>query len=404
MKETLSKQPVSVNDPDALWSFAAPVGTQLETVLMSLPAILAYSLISTLQSRSLSSQCMCKPVQKHHETCLILAQAMFIGFSFCKTPNSLQGLQNQLFPVFTLLTIFSNFCQQIMPYFVTQRDLYEVRERLSKTSSWKMFILSNILVEIPWNRLMAVLVFIGWYYPIGLRQNAVEAGQVAERGALMFLFILTFMIFAGTFTNMVIAGIETAETAGNITNLIFSLSLIFCGYVMSSPLPPLLPATSTFPPKIQAPFRRAYTDITPPSVLTTPTALPSFWIFLYRVSPFTYLVSGMLPVGLANAPISCSTEKLLHFSPPSLTNCSTYLSPYIKEFGGYLIPDSMNWTTECVFCSGSETNIFLEGVSAEYGDRWRKFGNFLIYATFNVAAAVGLYWLARVPKGKREKE
>lgn len=143
MKETLSKQPVSVNDPDALWSFAAPVGTQLETVLMSLPAILAYSLISTLQSRSLSSQCMCKPVQKHHETCLILAQAMFIGFSFCKTPNSLQGLQNQLFPVFTLLTIFSNFCQQIMPYFVTQRDLYEVRERLSKTSSWKMFTVKH---------------------------------------------------------------------------------------------------------------------------------------------------------------------------------------------------------------------------------------------------------------------
>ena len=51
---------------------------------------------------------------------------------------------------------------------------------------------------------MAVLVFVGWYYPIGLRQNAMEAGQVAERGALMFLFILTFLIFAGTFTNMVI--------------------------------------------------------------------------------------------------------------------------------------------------------------------------------------------------------
>ena len=172
---------------------------------------------------------------------------MFIGFSLWKTPNSLQGLQNQLFAVFMLLTIFSNFCQQIMPHFVTQRALYEARERPSKTYSWKVFILSNILVEIPWNSLMAVLVFVGWYYPIGLRQNAVEAGEVAERGALMFLFILTFLIFAGTFTNMVIAGIETAEMAGNITNLMFSLSLIFCGYVKSSSLPPL-PATSTSPP------------------------------------------------------------------------------------------------------------------------------------------------------------
>lgn len=92
---------------------------------------------------------------------------------------------------------------------------------------------------------MSVVVFLGWYYPIGLRQNAVEAGQVAERGVLMFLFILTFLIFAGTFTNMVIAGIETAEAAGNITNLLFSLSLICCGYVKSSP--PKHPPSSSLP-------------------------------------------------------------------------------------------------------------------------------------------------------------
>jgi len=46
-----------------------------------------------------------------------------------------------------------------MPHFVTQRDLYEVRERPSKTYSWKVFILSNIIVEIPWNTLMAIIMF-----------------------------------------------------------------------------------------------------------------------------------------------------------------------------------------------------------------------------------------------------
>jgi ATP-binding cassette, subfamily G (WHITE), member 2, PDR len=156
-------------------------------------------------------------------------------------PNSLQGLHNQLYAVFLPLTIFSNFCSQIMPHFVTQRALYEIREHPSKTYFWKVFILSNIFVEIPWNYLMAMLVFLGWYYPIGLRQNAAEVDQVAEREALMFLFILMFLIFAGTFTHMVIAGIDTTETAGNIANL------IFCGYVKSSPnlpfclLPPHLP-------------------------------------------------------------------------------------------------------------------------------------------------------------------
>jgi ATP-binding cassette subfamily G (WHITE) protein 2 (PDR) len=158
-------------------------------------------------------------------------QALFIGFSFWKTPNSVQGLQNQLYAVFMLLTIFVNFCTQIIPHFVTQRALYEVRERQSKTFSWQVFMLSNILVEIPWNALMGVIVFVTWYYPIGLRQNAIEADQVNERAVLMFLFILLFMIFAGTMTHMVVAGVETAEGAGAIINLLFSFSLIFCGFV-----------------------------------------------------------------------------------------------------------------------------------------------------------------------------
>lgn len=76
----------------------------------------------------------------------------------------------------------------------------------------------------------------------------------------------------------------------------------------------------------------------------------------------------------------------------------------MEVFGGYLTPESMNSTTECVFCTGSKTNTFLKGVSAEYEDRWRNLGIFLVYVIFNIAAAVGLYWLARVPKGKREKK
>ena len=67
-----------------------------------------------------------------------------------------------------LLTIFGNLVQQIMPHFVTQRSLYEVRERPSKTYSWPVFMLSNIIVELPWQTLMAVIIFCTWfvYIPI----------------------------------------------------------------------------------------------------------------------------------------------------------------------------------------------------------------------------------------------
>lgn len=131
--------------------------------------------------------------------------------------------------MFMLLTIFGQLVEQSMPHFVTQRALYEVRERPSKAYSWKAFMLANIAVDIPWSILMAILLFFPWYYSVGLYQNATVTDSVTEKGALMFLFILAFLLFTSTFSTMVIAGMDSAETGGNLANLMFSLCLIFCG-------------------------------------------------------------------------------------------------------------------------------------------------------------------------------
>ena len=76
---------------------------------------------------------------------------------------------------------------------------------------------------------MAVPAFLGWFYPIGLYRNAEATGSVAERSGTMFLLILLFMLFTSTFASMVIAGIDQAEAGGNLSQLLFSLALIFCG-------------------------------------------------------------------------------------------------------------------------------------------------------------------------------
>jgi ABC-type multidrug transport system permease subunit len=128
-----------------------------------------------------------------------------------------------------LLTIFPNLVQQMMPYFVMQRTLYEARERPSKTYSWKAFMVSSVISELPWNMVMAVPAFLGWFYPIGLYRNAEATDSVTERSGTMFLLILLFMLFTSTFSSMVIAGIDQAEAGGNLAQLLFSLTLIFCG-------------------------------------------------------------------------------------------------------------------------------------------------------------------------------
>ena len=113
-----------------------------------------------------------------------------------------------MFAIFMLLIILPNLVQQMMPYFVTNRALYEVRERPSKTYSWQAFMLASILVELPWNILMAVPAFFSWYYPIGLYRNAYPTNTVTLRGGTMFLLILIFLMFTSTFSSMLIAGIE----------------------------------------------------------------------------------------------------------------------------------------------------------------------------------------------------
>lgn len=305
------------------------------------------------------------PSYIYSKAALCTGISLFIGLVFLNAPNSIQGLQNQMFAIFNILTVFGQLTQQQMPHFVVQRSLYEVRERPSKVYSWKVFMLSQIIVELPWNTLMSVIMFVCWYYPIGLYRNAEPAGQVHERGALVFLFLLTFMLFTSTFTDMIIAGFETAEAGGNIANLLFTLCLIFCG------------------------------------VLATPANMPHFWIFMYRVSPFTYLVQGMLSASVANTAVVCASNELLTFQPLDGQTCGEYMDPYIASQGGYLL--NGNATSDCSFCSTSSTNTFLASVSAYYDQRWRNFGIMWAFIIFNIFAALGVYWLARVPKGKKVK-
>lgn len=79
-------------------------------------------------------------------------------------------------------------------------------------------------------------------------------------------------------------------------------------------------------------------------------------------------------------------------------NCSAYLASYITSEGGYLEEVASSSSNECVFCPSSDTNIFLKGFSAEYGDRWRNLGIVWAYVLFNFVVTILFFWSVRVPK------
>ena len=123
---------------------------------------------------------------------------------------------------------------------------------------------------------------------------------------------------------------------------------------------------------------------------------------MYRVSPFTYLLSGMLSTGIANTAITCDDIEYSIFNPPSGQTCGEYLQTYINTVGGYVT--DANATQDCRFCAVADTNTYLASVSSFYSERWRNFWIMWAFVAFNVCAAVFLYWLARVPKNRKGKE
>ncbi|OQO11651.1 hypothetical protein B0A48_03378 [Cryoendolithus antarcticus] len=289
---------------------------------------------------------------------LSIVAGLFIGFSFYAADTSQQGMQNVLFSIFMVTTIFTSLVQQIMPMFVSQRELYEVREKPSKAYSWKAFFIANIIVEIPYQIMAAIFTWACFYYPVvGI--------QSSERQGLVLFFLIVFMIFASTFGQMCIAALPDAQTASAILTLLFSMTLIFNG------------------------------------VMQSPSALPGFWIFMYRVSPLTYWVGGIAAALLHGRAVECAQAELSIFPPPAGQTCQQYMGAYISAAGGKLSDPGS--TTECSYCALTVADQYLASVGISWTTRWRNLGLMFAYIAFNIFMATFLYWFFRVRKSKKSK-
>ncbi|PWY90711.1 hypothetical protein BO70DRAFT_328580 [Aspergillus heteromorphus CBS 117.55] len=289
-----------------------------------------------------------------------IVSGIFIGFSFWQSDDSQQGFQNVLFSLFLLCTIFTTLVNQIMPHFVANRALYEVRERPSKVYSWKVFIVAQFLAEIPWHIVLAVCAWASFYFAV------FGDDQTADRKGLILLFIIQFYIFASTFAQFVISALPNPALGGMLAVFMFGLSLIFNG------------------------------------VMQPPDALPGFWIFMWRVSPLSYYIGGIAATALHGRPIVCSTSELSTFNPPSGQTCGQYLADYLTTATGELY--NYNATENCEYCSLRSADQYLAGREIFWDERWRNYGIFWVYIVFNIFAASVFYWFFRVrPYNKKVK-
>jgi hypothetical protein len=61
------------------------------------------------------------PTYIYSQICLCITARLIVGLVFVNAPLSIQGLQNQVFAIFELSSIFGQLVEQQMPQFVTQR-------------------------------------------------------------------------------------------------------------------------------------------------------------------------------------------------------------------------------------------------------------------------------------------
>jgi ABC-type multidrug transport system permease subunit len=175
-------------------------------------------------------------------------------------------------------------------------------------------------------------------------------------------------LFSSSFAHLIIAGVPNEDIGGAIATVLGIMLYAFCG------------------------------------ILAGPNDLPGFWIFMYRVNPFTYLVQALLSATLGDAPAHCAANEYQTFFAPANQTCGEYLADYVSMAGGYIQNPGAGGSEQCQFCQISSTNQYLTSINVEFGDRWRNFGLLWVYIVVNVAGAALLYWLCRVPKGKKKNK
>ncbi|KAG8929231.1 hypothetical protein FRC02_005826 [Tulasnella sp. 418] len=277
---------------------------------------------------------------------------LIMGFSFFDADDSIQGSQNKLFSIFLGTILCVPLSNQVQGAFISFRTIYEIREGPSKMYHWAPMLFANLVVELPFNIIGASLFFFCQYWTVGY------ATASSRIGYHYFMYGIIFPLYYTTIAQAVAAMAPNTMIANLLFSFFFSFVLMFNG---------------TFQPYKQ---------------------LVKFWHWMYHLSPFTYLIEGLLTNAIGLSPIICSDHELSIIQPPSGMTCIQYLEPFAQMAGGYLV--NGNATNNCMYCPQESTDVYLESLNMFYSHRWRNAGLMFAYIVFNIAITFMFTYLFRI--------
>lgn len=283
---------------------------------------------------------------------LMMINGLFIGFTFFGLKHTLAGMQNGMFCAFLSVVVSAPAINQIQEQCLQGREQYEGREMFSKTYRWWIMVLVQFINEIPYCIFCATVMFVSLYFPTQTDTSGPHSG----------VFYLTFAVFLQLFN--ISFGLMLAYFAPDIQSAAVLVSFFYS-------------------------FIVGFSGVVQPERL-----MPGFWTFMYKVSPYTYIIQNLIASFLHGRTVECSPNELSYLDPPSGQTCIQYLNNYIERAGGYLIDD--NATVNCGYCPYTNADEYLLTIGIKYSYVWRNIGFFCAYIIFNLVAALGLYKLFRL--------
>ncbi|KAG2347847.1 pleiotropic drug resistance ABC transporter [Suillus weaverae] len=290
------------------------------------------------------------PAYIHAKFALNIAGGLLVGFTFFQANDSLQGTQNKLFSIFLVLVLSISLIHQIMAVYIDIRTVYEIRERPSRMYHWTALVVSQLAAELPWNMTSSAMFFFCCYWTVGY--------PTGRAGYTFLMLSVAVPLYYTTLGHGIASMAPTTPVASLYFTTLIIFVLIFDGVIQ--------------------PFMEL-----------------NWWKWMYRVSPFTYIIEGLLGQAIGGEAISCSYTELVSVNPPKGLTCDKYMGSFMQFAGGYLTnPEAAE---SCQYCPYATTDQYmLSRFNIAYSNHWRNLGIVFGFVTFNIIAILWFTYFMRI--------
>ncbi|KAI0660568.1 ABC-2 type transporter-domain-containing protein [Cubamyces menziesii] len=271
--------------------------------------------------------------------------SLFVSLSFLQLGHSVRDLQYRVFGIFWATILPAIVMGQLEPMWILSRRIF-IREASSRVYSPYAFAIGQLIGEMPYSLLCAVVYWVLMVYPMGFGDGTAGVGGTFFQ-LLVVIFVELFGVTLGQFIGAISPSMQVAPLFNPFIILVLGT---FCG------------VTITYP------------------------TLPNYWHWLYQLTPYTRLMSAMISTELHGLSITCNPDEYIPFNPPDGQTCMEYAKEFIQGFGGYL--NNPNATSNCFYCQYEVGDQFFLPLNIRYENRWRDVWILFAYAVFNIFATI----------------